>query len=130
MARADPPPKIRRVVEALTLGRERNVLAGAEVLLENAPIQSQEEPELILDELTPQIEAHFELGKSFAPPGLEGRGVRGLQAIVVVVAEDVTAQLVAARLGDDVEHTAQRPAVLGLVGPGLDLHLLDELEAQ
>ena len=36
-------------------------------------------------------------------------------------------ELVAAGLRDDVDHAAERPAVLGLVAAGLDLDLLDEL---
>ncbi len=56
--------------------------------------------------------------------------VLGLQAVVVVVAEDVAVKLVAAGLGDHVQDPALGARVLGLVSPGLQLHFLNELEVQ
>ena len=45
----------------------------------------------------------------------------------VVVDEAVSVKFVAARLGDDVDDAAERPAVLRLVAAGLDFDFLDEL---
>src|SRR5262249_9056885 len=46
------------------------------------------------------------------------------------VAEDLAVDLVAALLGDDVDDTARRPAVLGVVPAGDHLGLRDELVRQ
>src|SRR5262249_60531895 len=58
---------------------------------------------------------------------VRGSPVIGREALVVVVPEEIAVELVATGLGDDVDHAAQRPPVLGLVAAELDLDLLDEL---
>ncbi len=53
-----------------------------------------------------------------------------LEAVAVVVAEDVAVEFVAAGLRDDVHDAACRAAVLGFVPSGLHVDGLDELEVQ
>ena len=96
------------------------------------PVVGAEEPELVFDDDSRRGRRRSpRLVKPCAVPPVETTvfGV-GLQRVVVVVAEDVAVELVAARLRDHVDDAAGRAAVLGLVAAGLDVDLLDELEVE
>ena len=107
--------------------------AGGELAAQGVgdPVVGGEKPEAVLDQVAADVGAVVLLGEALdGAAGGHHRLGRRLQRVVVVVAEGVAAELVAARLGDDVDDAAGGLAVLGLVAAGLDVDLLDELEVQ
>ncbi len=95
------------------------------------PVVGAEEPEPILDDVAAEVDAEvLALVAVDGAGGGDDRVGARLQRVVVEVGEDVALELVAARLGDDVDHAAGRAAVLGLVAAGLDVDRLHELEVE
>ncbi len=152
----DRPGVVARVLEEaadqrLAVGELPGELAGAEVAVALAldraagerpggegagqlvvhPVVGAEEPEAVLDQVAAEVDPEVLAGE--AGGGAVVRHHRlgvALQGIVVVVAEEVAVEFVAARLGDHVHDAARRVPELGLVAAGLDVHRLDELEVE
>ena len=93
------------------------------------PVVGSEKPERVLEHEAAERRAVVEAVVA-GDEGIElrilGMLVRGLDRVVAVVDESLAVKLVAARLRDDVDDAARRPAEFRLVAAGLDLDLLDE----
>ncbi len=124
----DLPAQLPGPEEALGRHLERDLLARGQALFFEGGIERHEVPQLVSDELAAEVEAEVVLGLAQEPSELLRLRRRRLELVVPEVAEEIAVELVAARLGDHVDDPADRPAILGLIGAGLHLHLLDELE--
>ena len=93
------------------------------------------EPQLVLDDVATQVAAEVPLaiqvcnGRLISRPVDRG-AVIGLQRAALIEAEERSGEVVAARLGDDVDDAAGHAAVLGVQAAGLHLDLLHEVEVE
>ncbi len=90
-----------------------------------------EEPDAVLDQEAAEIGAVILLGETGDGAVARRHRLRlGLQRVVVVVAEGVAVERIAARLGDHVDDGAGRAAELRRIAAALDVDRLDELEVE
>ena len=129
---------ILRVRRELVIARHGDIAVLVDGVVETGnlrrlvhPVVGREEPQLVSND--PAADVGAEVGPVVTVDAhslknvVLGDDLGGAHSEGVVVDETVSVKLVAARLGDDVDHAAERPTVLGRVAAGLDLDFLDEL---
>ena len=94
-------------------------------------VVAHEEPELVLDDGTADVEAVVVVvERGLGGDGHVGGVGLGVEVLVLVVAEDLSVVLVGAALGEHVEEAARGGAVLGVVAARVHFHLADEVVVQ
>src|SRR5258707_8789005 len=98
-----------------------------EVVLALLWVECAKEPELVFLNRSAHVDAAIDLRKALGRrPGERKLICITNQPLRGKVTESVAVDFVAATLGDDVENTAGRSAILGAVRAGLDFNFLHE----